>query len=334
MAYRGVGQDDQLEVDCPSVLFVCFGKLSGSKEDGGDIYDRKTLAALRRHGLNVEAVEVERQRHVGLPMWATPVPPAVRARIASAHHKGRQIICSHEALFSAVKNIPTSVLIVHNYFPAFSFPGQRLLEGYYRTGARRHFSEYFCGAGSVVFLSARDYRHAVEDFPGIASKAQILPPPPFAAPLLERRLDLVHVSGSEDWLPKRLSRLSASERAAIHDHGLVICDFGSEINPAFGLINDRFVVGFKLKLMQMIYSRDVIASLSDVSEDLHSVADNYPFFQQVGSISEALDYFGIITRGYSAKEIELRFESTHSNWKTFSWDHMALRLARLLRQMI
>jgi len=331
MAYRDVGQDDQPAVDSRSVLFICFGRTAGSKEDGGDIYDRKTLAALRRHGLNVEAVEVERQRHVGLPMWATPVPPAVRARIASAHHNGRQIICSHEALFSAVKGISASVLIVHNYFPAFSFPGRRLLECYYRTGARGHFSEHFRGAGNVVFLSARDYRRAAAAFPGISSKSQILPPPPFMAPLLERRLDLVHISGSEDWLPKRLSRLSASERAAIHDHGLVICDFGSEINPAFGLINDRFVVGFKLKLMQMIYSRDVIASLSDVSEDLHSVADNYPFFKQVGSIREALDYFGAITRRYSAKELEHHFESTHCEWNMFSWDNMASRLASLLR---
>ncbi len=117
---------------------------------------------------------------------------------------------------------------------------------------------------------------------------------------------------------------------AIRSYGYLVSDFGEVISPAFGLITDRFSVGFKLKLMQMIYSRDVIASLCDLDEDVFSVAPGYPFFRRVGTVSEAVDYFQSISKDLSADAVDRSFAAASDAWNIFSWDEMARSLIGIL----
>jgi len=328
--YPSAIKDDLCLLLSQKLLYIRFGKVKGAIEDGGDIYDRKTLAALRRRGFEVDTIEIERRRQFAFPTWATFIPQSVHARVAAARQQGYRIICSHEALFGAVCGIPIDLLIVHNYFPAFSFARHKLIEIYYRTGARQYLSPFFRSARHILFLSERDRRHAVLQHSGIADKSFVLFPPPSEIALHKRRMDILHVSGTENWLPKRLCRLSITELSEIRMNGFQLCDFGTATNPAFGLITDRFVVGFKLKLMQMIYSRDIIASRCDVSEDMHSIAPDYPFFAQVGSVAEALEYFRSVTLSYSPEEIDGKYESIFEKQNILSWDLMAARLVEVI----
>jgi hypothetical protein len=152
-----------------------------------------------------------------------------------------------------------------------------------------------------------------------------LPPPPHRAPLLARRTDLIHVSGSENWLPKRLSRLTKAEIAEMNARGFAIQDFGVNMTPAFGLITDRFAVGFKLKLMQMIYCKDIIASMSDIEEDLRYISPSYPFYRKVGGVSDALDYFEHVASSNCLADIDAACDLAIRDC-IISWDQMATLL--------
>ena len=61
--------------------------------------------------------------------------------------------------------------------------------------------------------------------------------------------------------------------------------------PGFALINDRFEVGFKLKLAQMLHSRDVIASFSDLHDEIEIICPGNPFYRQVASVKQAISFF-------------------------------------------
>jgi hypothetical protein len=201
------------------------------------------------------------------------------------------IVLSHEKFFAIAHHMPIDVLIVHNYMPCFSFPRKRWVEAYYRGGSRAFFGRAFSNAGGVVFLSHRDYRHAINDFPQIADRSVVMPPPPHRAKLSHSRDDIIHVSGTADWLPKRLSRLKSAELNMVEEAGFCIEDFGRNPSPAFGLIHDRFTVGFKLKLMQMLYVGDAIASLSEIREEVNALVPDYPWWREVTSADEAVIWF-------------------------------------------
>lgn len=262
-------------------------------EDGAQIFDRKLLAALAEHGVAVSALHPRRQRALRFPLWQGRLaePDAITAGLIKAREDGARIVLSHEGFFAIAHRMAVDLLIVHNYMPCFRFPGKRWLEAYYRTGSRAYFARAFANASAIVFVSYRDYRYAVSDFPQIAARSHVLPPPPHRVAIGSRRSDVIHMSGSEAWLPKRLSRLTADEQQQISAAGFVVEDFGTEPSSAFGLIGDRFSVGFKLKLMQMLYAGDAIASLSEIRDEIDALAPGYPYWKEVSSVSEALDWF-------------------------------------------
>ena len=311
------------------ILYVRFAREGSGAEDGADIFDRKVIDALRRAGCDVKTIEISRHRSLGLPFWAQTGPRGAGQGSDARGDVSQRIVCSHESLFGLVSSSAVDMLIVHNYFPAFEFPKQRVLQFYYRAGARQYFARSFIRAKHVVFLSARDRAYAIKDFPGLASKAHFFPPPPYPARLLERRTDVVHVSGTANWLPKRLSRLTEAESREFLSRGFLPSDFGAAIHPAFGLIQDRFVVGFKLKLMQMVYSRDVIASMCNLDQDLRSVAPRYPFYRQVPTVGDALRYFQEVARKLPISDIDAAFESSGPH-QIPSWSDLGIQLKSLL----
>jgi len=298
----------------PTCLFISgpFG-VSGAPADGAQIFNRKIVGALRGAGVQVEPLGVTRARSLRLPVWQSrPPEPDIRDRIHANAKAGAQIILSHEAFFGIAQEIPVAMLIVHNYMPCFAFPGRPMLELCYHLGSRAYFGRAFAQARAIVFLSHRDHRHAVTDFPQIAVRSHVLSPPPHRAELGPRRDDVIHMSGSEAWLPKRLSRLSTDERAHIAAAGFRIEDFGQRPSPAFGLIPDRFTVGFKLKLMQMLYVGDAIASLSSIRDEVMALAPDYPWWREVTSVDEAVAWFSALRddpawRAQSAQPVRAQF---------------------------
>jgi len=105
-------------------------------------------------------------------------------------------------------------------------------------------------------------------------------------------------------------------------------DFGNAPNRAFGIITDRFSIGFKLKLMQMIYSRDVIASFTDLDEDVRQVAPDYPFYRKVGSVSEALDSFD----SFGGTVPEEPLEKAVAHLDNYTWEYVAGQVLSALKK--
>lgn len=315
MPRRRASADDPMRIH-----FYHIDGLGREDHDGGAIFDRKTLAALRHGGAEVEEVPVVRRRAIRVPTWAGRIDTA-RLRAAS-DETGCRTILSHEATFALAHEIKADALIVHNYFSRFRFPGRRDLELYYRLGAQRYYGRAFDQAATIFFLSYRERDLAEEDFPQIRGRTIVIPPPPAPMSLAPRRLDVVHISGSEGWLPKRLSRLSDDDAARFAGAGFTIEDFGPRPSPAFGLITDRFTVGFKLKLMQMIACRDIIASRADIAHEMEQIAPDYPFWRHVASAGEALEFFGDIRSRLTVEAIDAAFDTATPHFRVPTWnDH-------------
>jgi hypothetical protein len=148
---------------------------------------------------------------------------------------------------------------------------------------------------------------------------------------LERRTDVVHLSGSTNWRPKRLCQLTEHEFTALREAGFRVEDFRPRLFPAFGLIPDRFSVGFKLKLMQMVYCSDVIASLCDLSEEIQAIYPNYPFYKFVSSVSDAINFFETVRNEKSAKEIDTAFAGRRPKDLLPTWEDLASQVSKLVR---
>mgnify|MGYP000243904659 CR=1 FL=1 len=317
----------QIRSRLPVVYYVCG--LNGSDEDGAQIFDRKLLSALMGRRFEIETLRPLHRRTLCLPLWRGNILALseILRRLRMVQREGARIVLSHERLFDIAHHMSVDLLIVHNYMPCFRFQGCRVLEIYYRLGSHRFVARAFENARSVIFLSHRDYRHAVEDFPQLADKSCVLPPPPHRSDLGLGRIDKIHVSGSDRWLPKRLSRLRPSEIRQIKTAGFKIDDFGPRPEPAFGLISDRFTVGFKLKLMQMLYVGDAIASLSDIRDDVMALAPDYPWWRVVPSVEEAVGWF----QGLQRDSLWLEHCRNPASLKLPNWDTMAAEIASILR---
>ena len=302
------------------IHFYHVDGLGRDADDGGAIFDRKTVAALRQSGAAVDELPVLRRRALRLPTWAGRIETS-RLRIPTDETGGHTIL-SHEATFDLARVVNADALIVHNYFPRFRFPDRKDLELYYRLGALDHYRRAFDRTPRLFFLSHREREAAEDDFPGIRGRTIVVPPPPAPAVPSARRMGIVHVSGSEGWLPKRLSRLTDDQIARFAKAGFVIGDFDPDPSSAFGLINDRFTVGFKLKLMQMIACRDIIASCADIADEMERIAPGYPFWRQGASVDEALEYFRDIRDRLTVEEIDAAFDEAAPRWRIPSWkDH-------------
>jgi hypothetical protein len=312
------------------LLFVRFADYGHDVTDGGSIFDRRLLQAITRLGADVDIEDVTRNRAISVPIWRSKVPETTLERVRAAKREGRTTIVSHESLFHIAQRAPVDGLVVHNYFPAFTYNGRPLLERYYRSGAMRYYAKSFRSVKSAFFISHREHRIALEDFPELAGRTDICVPPPFPRPLAPRTDKVVHLSGSEAWLPKRLSMLTDKQLGQINAAGYTVSDFDDPVSPSAALINDRFEVGFKLKLVQMLSCRDVIASFCDLSEEINALCPGHPFYKQVNTVSEALAYFANVWETYTSDEIDTIYETLEAKDYLPSWDMLARQFVTLI----
>ena len=311
-------------------IYYVSGPLGSS--DGAQIYDQKLVSALSELDVSVSTFHPRRKRALRVPFWQGQLLDIEQSltQLLRAREEGAKIVLSHEVFFEIAHNLPVDLLIVHNYMPGFSFPGKLWLNAYYRFGSRSFFERAFKNARAIFFVSYRDHRNAVSDFPEISARSYVLPPPPHRSDLGRRRDDLIHVSGSEEWLPKRLSRLTEADLLGIHEAGFKVGDFGARPSPAFGLISDRFSVGFKLKLMQMLYMGDVVASLADIREEVEALAPNYPYWCEVSGVSEAIAWFREVRDDMRLECIEKQMDVFHTSIELPSWFDTARKLVEIV----
>lgn len=314
------------------ILYIRFADSGPNVIDGGSILDRRLLQAFRRIDVNVEIEEVIRKRVLGVPFWRSQVSARTIDRIQMANRDGRKIIVSHESLFHIAHIAPIHALLVHNYFSHFTYRSRPLLEQYYRFGASRYYRRAFSAVKCVFFISHREHRIALADFPELYGRTDVCVPPPYTTHLLERSNSVMHLSGSKEWYPKRLSMLSLDDINIIERSGYTIEDLSDSTNPSVALINDRFEVGFKLKLVQMLSCRDVIASFSDLAEEIANLCPGNPFYRQVVTVEEAMNYFQEIFERYTELEIDTYYARLEENRYLPTWDQFAVQFVSLIQR--
>ncbi|MBO2661850.1 MULTISPECIES: hypothetical protein [Shewanella] len=234
--------------------------------DGQAIYDRKLIGALRTlgHKVDVTVLNIKRDYLRLFPIWRREVT------LNQVSDNDSLNIVSHEALIDICEFIRPDLFIVHNLFSHFEFRTKKIIEFLYRFNSFKTYKNAFKSSREVLFLSDRERRIASAIFdrdffcepPGLKTVEQLT---------LKLDKGVVKRAGSSTWLPKKLSLWSEKKvEQHIKNNGLEICYEDCNVR-AISLIEDQFLSGFKLKLLEMCYSGDTIISSVDLTDELKAL---------------------------------------------------------------
>ena len=337
-----------------------LGKAAAKGDAGDEVFDRKTIAALRAKGHDVTTLHPSR-----VSKWREAANllrgvPHYRARFASSANRRmlRQsgsdfdlTICSWEPLDTFVPILPhPAILIAHNItslaLPAL-FPGRRWawLAAYgaaaweHRVYQRRYLV-------ALATLSRHDQAY-VDALPGAPPSLLTIPGMPPIIPLADDarlRQELV-LLGTYDWIPKRrdVNRFmqeyaSMTEQAPLFASPLpagVTC--GPLVNPPlpdqaagdairFGVITDRFIAGHKLKTLAYIAQNQIVLSFADVQADFVQIPDHDLFLRSLDSAAAIPRHMAEIA-ALDPVMLRGRFLAFQRRCaECFTWDAVAARL--------
>jgi hypothetical protein len=343
-----------------------IGKQPTSGEAGDEVFDRRTIAACRAQGHQIDLFHpapVGRSQQItnmlrGLPHYRTRFSStANRAAILARSRQYDVTICSWEPFDHLARALsPPAVMILHNVtsrsLPAL-FPGNRLAglaAAQARAWERRAYrAGQFAAIGA---LSRRDQAY-VQTLAG-APDVVLLPPgmPPFVSLAKDAgfRAELV-VSGTYDWLPKRRDILKfAQDYASLGDRLPVRADgmpadavqhlrpmpmpSAAETGAAMriGLITDRFEAGHKLKTLAYIASNQIVLSFADVGFDFVHIPDHAFFIRRISGVAEIAGQSAAIA-AVPADELRARFTRfQRACAEYFTWDAVATALLKTATQ--
>jgi hypothetical protein len=298
-----------LDIKNKKVLYLC--KNFQNINDGGKIYDFKLSNALK-NTINLEVYFVNIIRPFGLPFWKGKIENEELNYIKKKSKSYDYIIISHEGLGSLVPILKPDLFIFHNVFSIFDSPN-RFLNFYYRLGAGKFEKFIVTNSKNVLTLSFREQKHLNKKF----SKVILCEPPGL------RTIDIcdykdfskIKLTGSYDWLPKKLSRLTKKELSHLEKNFEIIEEDNEETNVS--LIEENFLAGFKLKLMQMLYRGDYIFSRVDLKEEIESLglrSDLFFYIKNINEINQILalnkkDYLDIVDHNRSLLKIKYKWSN-------------------------
>lgn len=250
-----------------TIRYVCLPLQSSN--DGRSIFDARMIESLRILECNVIVDEVElggRRYLPRLPLWSR--------KTKSVFDVGNEAdadftIVSHELLTEVAERAAPDAFIIHNYLPAFESKSFPLLSLYYRWQSLRYLTRGISVSGSSFVLSAREQRLAAQR---ASLNFTLLHPgvPPVTKEVGRPAQNKFKRSGTSDWWPKKKSLLSDHEvlRNFIAA-GMGVDGVGEE--QMFAVIEDKFVTGFKLKLLDFLFSGHYIISRVDIAEEIISL---------------------------------------------------------------
>lgn len=288
--------------------------------DGRVIYDNRIIESFRAVGADVNVIEVDvhRARSVKIPLWA----PEVSTEYSERLRNGAKVVVSHEMLIPLALELAPDIFIIHNFFPSFSWRAWSGFQAYCRLGAEEHFKCAIHRAKNTIVLSAREraeiaFRYGVSvvyEPPGIQ---------PSIADIVPINLSHIRRSGSARWYPKRRSLMS--ERQIRKWFGSDI-DLGSDSRDlrGFALIEDQFLSGFKLKLLEHLYNGEFIVSRADLRTELRGLGISEEGF--LFNPSKSLDLESVRRRFLEELTddfIQVRRQYLESK---FSWNSIAKRI--------
>lgn len=279
--------------------------------DGQSIFDEKLLESLSRVS-EVRGIPVTGERR-GWPFWVRKLSKGDIELIGSITPHDL-VIVSHESLSGLLKYIFCHIFIIHNHIPISRIAG--ILGVAYRIGSANVFNLIWEKSEKVALLSHRESR--------MESRDSILLTPGFNDRPSEL-IDGIGVLNSNGWLLKKLNRLESNQfYYLLNEFGRIV----NSISCQYLLIEDRFDMGFKLKLLQGLYSSVIIYSFVDLTEEITSrglSADNFILVNDIDDIKRiAISENRINTHKQNKRLIE----------RDFSWELAANTIVTNLNEYV
>ncbi|MFC0537990.1 hypothetical protein [Pelagicoccus mobilis] len=308
------------------ITYVC---LPLSSNDGRSIYDKRLTEALNELGIRVNTLELAHPCRRFIPIWGKKWQKMQVEYVKKTSQKSKFTIVSHELLADFSRTLKPDLFIIHNLFSHFSFKSRPDIQLFYRCGSSHLFNSVAASSQRLLFLSERERAIASETWPDLPIYASPPGIPQKENLPLNYNATSIKTLGSNDWLPKRASKLSRSDHKYLKNAKLeVISDnFG---NPSPAIIEDKFLSGFKLKLMEHLYNGDTIASFSDLSSEIDWINPHYSRFKHVNSINEAISFFNKTEASIGATNEDRITKSRLDLTSRFAWKEVARNIASKL----
>lgn len=311
------------------VGFVGFAP--GVNIDGGSIYDKKFCDSLRSLGCELECVYINRVRNRLPPFWLSQVTVADIKKTTKLKENCELLIISHEGLAGLASRIKPSLFILHNVFSSFEFSSKKHIEWYYRINSLSVYKNILKFSNNVLTISKRETDIITDLRNDLNSEANIISEPPglkFELNDLDFEYSKIKIPGTHNWYPKKICRLTENEKRLLEKDSKSVVTNEEFINPSFAIIEEKFKVGFKLKLIQMLYRGDCVASLIPLDEEVNWIFPNCTSYFNVKTVDEALDVF-------ENQEPKIRLQSKgklniskRMVELNYSWDAIVLRVLK------
>lgn len=254
-----------------SILFICndFSDVS----DGGKIYDFKFSNSLKTISNLVDIHFIDCSMIKTIPFWVKSFDNTTIKLLKEKSKKYEIVIISHESLGKLAIELNPNLFIIHNLFSHFKSPNF-FLNSFYRFCSLSFEKKILKNSKNVLFLSKREFK-IIKDL----GYNNILCEPPGLKSIEFPKINnynTLKIINSYDWIAKRLSKSTESEIECLSKKFTIEYKENNQSNCVF--IEDNFVVGFKLKLIEAIYNGDFIFSKVDLKDEIIGLglnADNY-----------------------------------------------------------
>ena len=242
--------------------------------DGGDIYNKKLIEAMEELGHAIKIYNIlATKRKISIPFWKFRISKKTIKEVLSLRKNFDKVIVSHESLGLLAKYVEIDLFIFQNLFSSMQGSSWKY-RALYKLGAFNFENKICKKAKSILVLSKREYLYLSQRFDNVHFF------PPGVEPIIKVELDFDYLPlerGAGWKLKKRCETpVSLLEKKFI---GFIKTTNRKSLGR-IALIEDDFKLGFKLKLIQALFSSDIIFSRLDFREELIALglnADNiYP----------------------------------------------------------
>jgi hypothetical protein len=294
------------------ILFV--KKLSTGILDGGDIYDIKLINGLKKLGNEVTEYTIKQGKKGVFPFWKWQISNHDIVSINSIQGDYDKTIISHENIADLSKHIECDLYIFHNLMSKIR--GTILLAMFYRIGSKYHERKAIRNSKEVLVLSFREFSLLR------SGKPNYCPPGINESLIQDDDKSVIFLPSSSGWMLKKLSKLGVRETSHINKY------FEIKEDNKFsrvGIIEDKFDCGFKLRLIQMLYSCDIIITKLDYKCEINALGC---------SSKNVFRYKNFTNVNFDVLLDEIDYEVNYNNRKqlssNYNWNSIATNIVNIL----
>ncbi|MCB8878174.1 glycosyltransferase family protein [Acidisoma silvae] len=344
------------------MFILWIGKAPTSGDGGDEVFDRKTITALRDLGHIVSTIFPKRAPRWlelwnlarGIPNYRAAFATEANRRLVQESQLGHDLtICSWEPLDVLAFGMKGPlVLVAHNITSQALrkiFPRNPLFwllafqAGWWE---KKLYSLPYVTAIATLSKNDRDYLVNLPNARPVVLTIPGMPPVTLLKPEAKVVNELV-LAGTYEWRPKRRDAVKFAKdylRSKSHfpilggnlprqaTDILPVSLLPSEDESAdairFGIISDRFESGHKLKTLAYIAQNQIVLSLSEVNNDISDVKDHYFFVRRIKDASEILGHVMSISRMDPGmlRDRLVRFQLACA--ERYNWEAVAITLVQ------